>query len=83
MVAPPISFCFCCFCPNVPGAEERPGRSEDGSRPCPVSRSVVRKSPAYFAASTRVLSAEYNPELRKEGVRMVSFPDFTRHFFVL
>ena len=49
-----------------PGGRHVPnGRGHGQVQPCPMPRHGVRSAPAYSAASTRVLSAKYNPELRK------------------
>ena len=58
-----------------PEAADRPRAA---CRPCPMSRRVVRRPSAYFAASTQVLSAEYSNALRKarfgipQGIRPLS-----------
>ena len=45
-----------------PEAADRPRAA---CRPCPMPHPFVRRPPAYSAASTRVLSAEYSSALRK------------------
>ena len=58
-------------------------RAEATARP----ERAVRSGAAYFAASTRVLCGKYSSIPRRVLLRtahpLLSFPDFTRHFFVL
>ena len=64
------------LCSALPSAFPRllVGRCPDGGAhgragPCPMPCGALRSASAYFAASTRVLSAKYNSAFRKASVR--------------
>ena len=75
---------FLVFCADTlmtvlrPEAADRPRAA---CRPCPMPRPFVRRPPAYSAASTRVLSAEYSSALRKArfGIPQGIRPAFRGH----
>ena len=59
-------------------------RAQKNARSCPTPRRALRNAPAYFAASTRVLSAEYATESRKASSRLaLLFAPETLYFGII
>ena len=51
--------------PDATDRPSHPGKAETGDKPCGTRQPTLRRALEYSAASTRVLSAKYNPILRK------------------
>ena len=59
-------------------------RAQENARSCPTPRRALRNAPAYFAASTRVLSAKYATESRKASSRLaLLFAPETLYFGII